>query len=99
MLRHLVLIRWLEGCPDEAVRTVEEALSALPSQIPAIRGYLLGRDLNLNPANSDFAIVADFEDADAYRAYASDARHLQVIRELIEPWSAERRAVQFQLPD
>jgi hypothetical protein len=43
--------------------------------------------------------VADFEDADAYRAYASDARHLQVIRELIEPWSAERRAVQFQLPD
>jgi hypothetical protein len=99
VLRHLVLIRWREGCPEEAVRAVEEVLSALPSQIPAVRGYLLGRDLHLNPTNSDFAIVADFENADAYRAYGNDPRHLGVIQELIEPWSAERRAVQFQLPD
>lgn len=98
MLRHLVLIRWREGCPQEAVSAVEEALAALPAQIPAIRGYQLGRDLRLNPTNSDFGIVADFDDVAGYRVYAQHPRHLWVIRELIEPWVAERRAVQFELP-
>lgn len=98
MLRHLVLIRWREGCPEEAVSAIEEALAALPAQIPSIRGYQLGRDLGLNPTNSDFGLIADFDDAAGYRAYAKHPRHLWVIRELIEPWSAERRALQFELP-
>lgn len=98
MLRHLVLIRWREGCPKEAVRAVSEALAALPAQIPTVRGYQLGPDLGLNPTNSDFGIVADFDDAAGYRAYAAHPRHLWVIRELIEPWAAERRAIQFEVP-
>jgi hypothetical protein len=36
---------------------------------------IIGSDLGLREGNSSFAIVADFTDADAYRAYDLDPAH------------------------
>ncbi|HZP30051.1 MAG TPA: Dabb family protein [Acidimicrobiia bacterium] len=97
MLRHVVCLTWKDGTPTEAVAAVEAALAALPGRIPQIRAYSYGRDVALAPANAQFAIVADFEDADAWRAYQADEEHQRIVRELIRPHLATRTGVQFEL--
>jgi hypothetical protein len=47
--------------------------------------------------NADTALVADFPDADAFRTYAADPRHLAVIAEHVKPHLASRSAVQYEV--
>ncbi len=49
-------------------------------------------------ANADYAVVADFDDADGYAAYAGHPAHQDVIVRLLRPIVAERLSVQFTLP-
>ncbi|MFD2348370.1 Dabb family protein [Nonomuraea ferruginea] len=49
----------------------------------------------MNPGNHDFAVVADFDSEDDYRAYRDHPRHQAVIAEHIKPILATRAAVQF----
>jgi len=43
-LRHVVLFKFKEGTTDADIKKVEAAFSALPSKIPAIKGYEWGTD-------------------------------------------------------
>lgn len=96
MLRHVAVFRWAEGTPPEAVGALAEALAGLPVAIPEIRTYRFGNDAGLGlSANGDFAVVADFDDTDGYRAYAGHAAHQDVIVRLLRPILAERMSVQF----
>lgn len=99
MVRHVVMFRWKPDTPQAAKRAVQEGLARLPAAIPEIRRYEFGRDLALADGNFDFAVVADFADADAYRRYASHEAHQAVIAERIRPHVAERSAVQYALGD
>jgi hypothetical protein len=92
------MFRWSDDATEEAKAAVADALSGLPSAIPEIRRYEFGGDLGLREGNWDFAVVADFDDADGYRAYSADATHQQVIADHIAPNTVERAAVQYELP-
>jgi hypothetical protein len=70
--------------------------SAVSGAIPEIRRYAFGPDAGLAEGNFDFAVVADFEDADAYRVYAAHPAHTGLIAERIRPLIAERVAVQYE---
>ena len=50
----------------------------------------------LREGNWDYAVVADFDDADGWRAYTAHPAHRQVLVELIEPVVGERAAAQFE---
>lgn len=95
MLRHIALITFHPGTPASAVEALIDGLAALPEQIPSIRAYAFGRDAGLGQDNDEFAIVADFDDADGYRAYASDPAHQAVIVNLLRPIRATRHGIQF----
>ena len=43
-------------------------------------------------------MVAEFADANAYEAYRDHPAHRSLIRELVEPITAQRASVQFELP-
>jgi len=43
-LRHVVLFKFKEGTTETDIQKVEAAFSALPSKIPAIKGYEWGTD-------------------------------------------------------
>src|SRR5690606_41723733 len=77
---------------------IEGALSRLPGLIPALRGYTFGPDLGISEGNSDFAVVADVDDADGFVAYRDHPDH-QAALGLIKPLLAGRPAVQFVLPE
>ena len=80
-----------------SIRAVTDGLALLPSQIPEIRSYRFGPDLGLGGGNDDFAIVADFDDADAYRRYAEHPAHRHLIAELLTPILSGRHAVQYEM--
>ncbi|HEY2576650.1 MAG TPA: Dabb family protein, partial [Streptosporangiaceae bacterium] len=69
MLRHVVLLGWKPEASEEQKQRVAAELGTLPSLIPAIRAYQFGPDAGINEGTYDFGIVADFDDAAAYRTY------------------------------
>jgi hypothetical protein len=96
MFRHVVLFRWAEGVTGEQQRAIAAELAGLPAKIPVIREYRVGPDAGLSPANYDFAVVADFDDAGGYLAYRDHPAHRAVVDTRITPILAERVAVQYE---
>lgn len=98
VLQHVVLFRWREDITPEAVAAVESGLAALPPAIPEIRSYRFGADAGLGAGGWDFAVVAGFDSADDWAVYRDNPQHQAFIAECIQPWVAERAAVQFETP-
>jgi uncharacterized protein (DUF1330 family) len=97
MLRHVVLFTWSDDA-DEATRA--EALAALrrlPEEVGGMTAFAVGDDAGLVEGNADTALVADFPDEAAYRRYADDPRHQEVIARLVRPHLAARSAVQYEV--
>jgi hypothetical protein len=95
--RHVVLFRWREDATAEQKKTLEDRLNTLPGVIPELRAYSIGGDAGVNAGNSEFAVVADFADRDAYLVYRDHPVHRQIIHECVTPILAERHAVQYVL--
>ena len=96
MLRHVVVFRWNESVTDADITAMAAALDALPSAISQIVAYRHGRDLGLNPANAEYAIVADFANADDFATYRDHPEHQRFIADHITGRAAERIAAQFE---
>jgi len=97
MFRHVVLFRWKPGTPAREIEALERALAALPGEISEIRSYRFGRDAGAAPGNFDFAIVADFADAEAWRRYVAHPAHAKLVAERVRPILGERAATQFRV--
>ncbi len=97
MLRHVALFTWKSDASDVSIRALSDGLAALPTQILEIRAYQFGPDARLRGGNDDFVVVADFDDADAYRRYAEHPAHRHLIAELLMPIVAGRHAIQYEV--
>ena len=97
MLRHVVLFRWAEGTSEEQREAIRAGLARLPGLIPDLRAYRFGDDAGLVEGNWDFAVVADFDDVEGWRAYWDHPEHRRVIDDHIQPVLAERAAVQCEV--
>jgi hypothetical protein len=94
-VRHVVVFRWHPDVTSDDVAAIDEALAALPAQIPALRAYHHGPDLGLGEGRWDYGIVAECDDEAAWRAYDRHPAHQQVVTEVLRPRIAERAAVQI----
>jgi hypothetical protein len=97
MLRHVVLFAWKPGVPKAQIQAFSDGLAALPDLVPDIRAFRFGPDARMGGGNEDFALVADFDDADAYRRYAEHPAHRHLIATLLVPLLGTRHAVQFTI--
>ena len=97
MIRHIALFRLKEDAPKEAKASLEEGLFLLAQTISEIERYEYGADLGLREGNYDFAVVADFADAAAFRIYAEHPDHKAFIADRLTPVAAERASLQFEL--
>jgi len=95
-LNHVALFTWKPGTTDGQIAALEAGLAALPGLIPEIRAYRFGRDAGLAEGNADFAIVAEFDSAEGYEAYATHPAHRDVIERLIAPIRERRTGTQFE---
>ena len=97
MFRHVVLFIWTEDATAAQKHALAGELRKLPSVINTIRLYQVGPDAGINPANCDFAVVADFDDRDGYLAYRDHPVHRDVVKNYVDPIVAGRFAVQYQI--
>lgn len=98
VFRHVVLLSIDPTAGDDAPEQIVTALRSLPSVIPELRAYVVGRDAGMAPDNSTIAVVADFDDEAGYLAYRDHPEHQRVIAELIRPVLLGRSAVQHLVP-
>jgi hypothetical protein len=89
------MFRWVVGTTEEQVQALHQALRRLPEVIPELRGYRVGPDAGLTEGNWEFVVVAEFDGADAWRAYLAHPAHQQVIAEHVRSMVAERVSVQY----
>lgn len=94
-VRHLVVLRWNADVTSADIAAIDDALAALPAQIPSLRAYQHGPDLGLGEGRWDYGIVAECDDVDGWRAYDQHPAHQRVVVEVLRPRLAERAAVQI----
>ena len=66
MVRHVVLLTLVDGTPAEEIESIAAAQRGLPAQIPELRSYVVGVDLDLADDNADLVVVADVDDVHGY---------------------------------
>lgn len=96
MIRHVAMFRWVEGTTPEQVSAAAVALRALPGQVPEIRAYVVGPDLEIGEGRWDFVVTGDFDDVAGYLEYAEHPAHLALIAEHMKPIIGARAAVQIE---
>ena len=97
MVRHCVLFRFADATTAADVERISAAAAELSKQISAIRAYTFGQDLRLGAGSWDYAIVADFDDADGWAEYDEHPDHEHFRAAVIGPHVADRCAVRFTL--
>ena len=95
MIRNIVLVKLKAGQDPAVVAKAQQAF--LDLNCPGTLSYVIGDDLGLREGNWSFAIVADFTDAQAYRAYDQDPAHNHARAGLI-PLTEQIARVQFEMP-
>jgi len=97
MIRHVAMFSWIPEATAEQKQRVAAELAALPPLMRGLRGYLFGADAHLVEGNADFAVVADFEDAEAYLAYRHHPAHVEVVNRAIQPIARQRTTIQIEI--
>lgn len=97
MIRHVAVFSWLPEATDEQKRRASDEIATLQPLMTGLRNYVFGADAGLVEGNADFAIIADFEDVDAYLAYRDHPAHVDVIKRAIRPIAGQRMAVQIEI--
>lgn len=88
------MFRWAEGTTDETKAAVASGLDEM-IKLDCVSAYKHGADAGISDGNFDYVAVGDFESIAAYRAYATDPGHLDLIASVIKPAISSRAAVQY----
>jgi quinol monooxygenase YgiN len=78
MIRHVVLFQFNEAATGDRVDAYERDLTDYVATLDGVRSCVIGRDAGINPNTFDMAIVAEFADEEAFRAYFDGPRHKEI---------------------
>lgn len=102
VFRHVVLQKWKGPLDEATAQRVKEVLDDLGAQSETCRAITHGPDLGVRPGGYDYALVADFDDADGWKAYSAHPAHevvRSVMNEIVESAVACQFAVHVADPD
>jgi hypothetical protein len=94
VIRNVVMVKMRDGYDQVWLTELLARFQVINS--PGTLAYTMGLDLGLRDGGWTYAIVADFVDADAYRAYDNDQLH-NALRAELAPHAEQIARVQFQL--
>jgi hypothetical protein len=97
MIRHVALFAWTPEATDEQKRRAAEELQALQPLLSGLRAFHIGPDAGIVDGNFDFAVVADFDDAESYLGYRNHPAHRAVVEQFTTPIARQRATIQYQI--
>jgi Stress responsive A/B Barrel Domain len=99
MIRHVVLFAWVPDATEKQKQQVADELRTLPPLMTGLRAFDAGPSARIVEGNFDFAVVADFDDAQSYLAYRNHPAHRAVVDQVINPIVRERASVQYEISE
>lgn len=79
MLRHIVLLTIKPSATAEQLDAWRKAAVGMCESSPEVRSFTLGSNVGSGPNHHDWALVADFEDMDAFRRYVGSRAHAEYV--------------------
>jgi heme-degrading monooxygenase HmoA len=95
VIRSILLIKFTAEATDEQIDAFGEALAAVPFE--RRRHFEFHRDIRLTDDAMDATVIADFDDEEAYRDWASDPGHHEVRSRHLDPIRAQRERILFRV--
>jgi hypothetical protein len=83
MIRNVTLVEFKPGTTTAYIDEITAAMRGL--KISGMLHLSMGPDLSLKDGNMHYAVVADFVDTTAYRAFDEDPEHGRIRREMTGP--------------
>ena len=99
MIKHVVLLTWIEGVTKEQIDSVTSAFRELGEQIDEIEDYEFGPDAEIYKGNADYALVAEFKNKSNLKAYVMHPKHQDLLSKVTGPILKSFQSVQFGLPE
>lgn len=95
MIKHVVFFKFNPGTPDEEKSKMENGLRNLPSHIPEIKNFELGKNVVHSERSFDFALIGTFDDLESLKKYAAHPEHQKVLK-LINRICGSIKSVDFE---
>jgi hypothetical protein len=97
MIRHVALFTWIPEATDEQKQQVAKELMTLTPLLSGLRAFHVGPDAGIIEGNFDFAVVADFDDAESYLGYRHHPAHRAIIEQVTSPITMQRATIQYEI--
>lgn len=96
MLQHVVTITWNDQVPANYHEIIDKVLQDMARQIPTVRSYRCGPDLQVSAStNANYLIAATFDDVAGWRIYDENSLHNEIRAKYFKPFIAIRTAAQI----
>lgn len=101
MIRHIFVGTAKEGVTPEQIEALLNAWRGLPGQIAEIRSLTPGRNISPRDQRYTVALVADFDDMEAWSRYMEHPAHLAISQRLTSHLiqADSRAAIQITVED
>lgn len=97
MLRHIVLVSFKPEASADQIAAWRAAVTGMCEASGEILSFTLGQNIGSGPNHHDAALVADFEDMDAFRRYVGSAAHKAYVEDHARPVTARLAAIQHEM--
>jgi hypothetical protein len=97
MMRHIVLVSFRHEASEEQRAAWRAAVTEMCETSAEVLSFSLGTNIGSGPNHHDAALVADFEDMDAFRRYVSGDKHKAYVENHARHVTAKLAAIQHEM--
>jgi hypothetical protein len=97
MLRHIVLVTFKPEATETQLAAWRDAVTDMCETSPEVLAFSLGQNIGSGPNHHDAALVADFEDIDAFRRYVGGDKHTAYVQDHARLVTAKLAAIQHEM--
>lgn len=97
MLRHIVLVSFKSDATEDQLAAWRAAVTDMCDTSPEVLAFSLGKNIGTGPNHHDAALVADFEDIDAFRRYVGSEAHKSYVEDHARHVTEKLAAIQHEM--
>lgn len=97
MLRHIVLVSFKPEATADQISSWQDAVTDMCEKSAEVLSFSLGKNIGSGPNHHDAALVADFDNIDAFRRYVDGERHKAYVENHARRVTAKLAAIQHEL--